>query len=107
MEFANDTEMWRFVDVYDNYEVSSFGRVRNDRTGHILKQQLNKNGYQQVTLYKDGRAKNHTVHRLVALAFCHNPDEYDVADHISKNKTDNMYNNLHWVVDNQNEKKLN
>ena len=36
MEFANDTEMWRFVDVYDNYEVSSFGRVRNDRTGHIF-----------------------------------------------------------------------
>jgi hypothetical protein len=29
-------------------------------------------------LDKDGKAKQHDVHKLVALAFCHNPDEYEV-----------------------------
>ena len=39
-------EQWRLVDGYDNYEISSFGRVRNSTTSKIMKNYLNnKTGY--------------------------------------------------------------
>jgi hypothetical protein len=32
-----DTEGWKDISNYDNYEVSTFGKVRNKNTGRILK----------------------------------------------------------------------
>lgn len=70
-------EVWKPIKGYEGlYEVSNMGRVRSLRNNHgnyrekILKQQDNGDGYLQVTLYKDGKAKHFTVHRLVAMAFC-------------------------------------
>ena len=70
-------EVWKPIKGYEGlYEVSNIGRVRSLRNNHgnyrekILKQQDNGDGYLQVTLYKDGKAKHFTVHRLVAMAFC-------------------------------------
>ena len=40
-------EQWRLVDGYDNYEVSSFGRVRNSTTSRIMKQNLT-DGYYKI-----------------------------------------------------------
>ena len=34
---ADNIENWLLIDGYDNYEVSSFGRVRNNRSSRILK----------------------------------------------------------------------
>ena len=102
MNFANNIEQWMLIDFYDNYEVSSFGRVRNNVTARILKPQLNKHGYQGVNIYKDGKVKNHAIHRLVAFAFCPNPNEYNTVDHISRIKTNNMFNNLRWTTDSEN-----
>lgn len=73
-----DKEIWRVVvlidtgEVYEDYMVSNFGRIKSLKCGRekILKQQDNGDGYLQVTLYKDGKAKHFTVHRLVAMAFC-------------------------------------
>ena len=36
MNIGNN-EVWRAIDGYLNYEVSSHGRVRNSNTGRILK----------------------------------------------------------------------
>jgi hypothetical protein len=45
------------------------------------------------------KRKNHKIHRLVALAFVHNPrpDIFDVVDHIDQNKSNNHHTNLRWV----------
>ena len=104
MEFANNIEQWMLIDGYDNYEVSSFGRVRNNVTARILKPGTNRGGYQVVVIYKDGKIKNHAMHRLVAFAFCPNPNEYNVVDHISRVKTNNMFNNLRWCTDSGNQR---
>jgi hypothetical protein len=32
-----DTEIWKDISNYDNYKVSSFGNVKNNNTGRILK----------------------------------------------------------------------
>ena len=37
-------EQWRLVDGYNNYEVSSVGRVRNTITLKIMKQSISSNG---------------------------------------------------------------
>ena len=102
MEFVNNIEQWMLIDGYDNYEVSSFGRVRNNVTARILKPVSDKDGYHCVNLYKNGKAKNHKVHRLVAFAFCPNPNDHTVVDHISRVKTNNMFNNLRWTTVSEN-----
>ena len=95
-------EQWRLIDEFDNYEVSSHGRVRNNVRGKILSSGMSSCGYFIVVLSKDGHKKTHTVHRLVAFAFCLNPNGYDVVDHIDKSRINNMFNNLRWCTSSEN-----
>lgn len=89
-------EIWKKIDGYDNYSVSSEGRVRNDDTGRILKTSHNKGGYELVVLCKNGVTKTFTVHRLVAQAFLPNTENKECVDHINTIKTDNNIKNLRW-----------
>lgn len=49
-------EVWLPAKGFDNYEVSSKGRVRNVKTGRILKTQINDRGYEHLSLRKDKKA---------------------------------------------------
>ena len=87
---------WKKVDEYENYSVSSDGTVRNDKTGRILKKCRNKNGYEIVNLYKNGKIKTFQVHRLVAIAFIPNHENKPCVDHINAIRDDNRVDNLRW-----------
>ncbi len=102
MAFPVNIEQWRLINDYDNYEVSSHGRARNNNTGRILKPGINGSGYHFVSLHKDGKAKSHKIHRLVCFAFCENPHDYTVVDHLDRNRTNNMFNNLRWCTISEN-----
>ena len=65
--FAQNIEQFRLVDGYDNYEVSSHGRIRNNKTARILIPGLNTGGYHRVSLSKDGKYKSHLIHKLVMM----------------------------------------
>lgn len=52
MAFPANIEQWLLIDTYENYQVSSFGRVRNSQTGRLLKHCLNSRGYNIVGLCK-------------------------------------------------------
>ena len=65
-------EEWKLINGYD-YSVSSLGRIRNNKTGRILKGVPNTFGYLQVFLYKNGKSKKFTIHQLVASYFL--PDQ--------------------------------
>ena len=80
------------------YEVSNVGLVRSVRTGKILKNCLDKDGYCRVGLHKDGVQKNVFVHRLVAYAFIPNPNGLPEINHINECKTDNRIDNLEWCT---------
>lgn len=89
-------ERWKKIEGYENYSVSSEGRVRNDRTGYILKPMLDTGGYCQVKLYPNNRRVS--LHRLVANAFIPNPNNLPQVNHINEDKTDNRVENLEYCT---------
>lgn len=102
-------EIWKTIDGFGDYEISSFGNIKSIKRkviysdGRIfnykekfLKPQLISNGYLIVMLRCDGKTFTKYVHQLVAMAFLnHKPCGYEiVVDHIDNNRLNNNYNNL-------------
>ena len=92
------TENWKIIIDYETYSVSTFGNVRNDMTGLILKPVKHTQGYLLINLYKNKIQKTFRVHRLVALAFIENSENKKLVDHIDNNKTNNNLTNLRWAT---------
>lgn len=87
--------MWRQIEGYEQYSVSDSGEVRNNVTGRLLKQTIDKDGYLMVTLHY-GKRKWVGVHRLVAQAFVPNPDNLPCVNHKDEDKSNNSVENLEW-----------
>lgn len=65
----------------------------NNKGRRILKQSDN-NGYKTVTI----NGKTNYVHRLVALTFIPNPNNYPCINHKDENKSNNNVENLEWCT---------
>ena len=98
-------EEWRPVIGYEGiYDVSNFGRVKSYLRGkvHLLKYQVDAQGYVIVTLYKNEQSKRAKVHILVAQAFIPNPSNKPQVNHIDGNKANPHVSNLEWVTQSEN-----
>ena len=95
---------WQDLNGYPGYEmnVNYPYPVRCKRTGHIVKEWFNDNGYIRLTL----NGHNFYKHRLVAQQFIPNDDpEHKVqVDHKYKDRTDFHISNLRWVTRSNNNK---
>lgn len=94
------TEVWKDIEGYEGlYAVSNYGRVKSLRRNTILKKRTTKDGYIKVTLTVNYKAKDFTVHRLVAKAFIENAnaEKNSTVNHIDGNKENNHFSNLEWV----------
>ena len=108
-------EIWKTIEGFEEYEVSTFGRVRSiDRTytdsigrcyhkkGKILKLaiQVDEYGYKQVMagLSHNKKAYRLLVHRLVAKTFIPNPNNYPEVNHKDEDSTNNHVDNLEWCT---------
>lgn len=90
------TEVWR--SSLGIYEVSNFGRVRNSRTGRVLRHGIDKGGYPFVILTVEKRRINKKAHALVASAFIGpRPYKHDV-NHKNGVKTANRPGNLEYAT---------
>ena len=91
-------ETYKKIEGFENYSVSDFGNVRNNKTGRILKENIMPNGYLHMGLRKDKKQSFHYVHRLVAQAFLPNLERKPRVDHIDNNKGNNNLLNLRWAT---------
>ena len=100
-EDTGEIEYWKPFpeDPFTEYSGSSLGRVRNDRTGRILKPGLDTSGYKYVILNFNGQKKNIKVHRLVLRCFnqVENFNELTV-NHKDGNRLNNRLDNLEWMT---------
>ena len=78
------------------YAVTSCGKVWSYINEKFLKPGVNSDGYLQVQLFKEGKFKNHYIHRLVAEAYIPNPDNLPQVNHKDENRTNNCLQNLEW-----------
>lgn len=96
-------EIWKDIKGYEGlYQVSNMGNVKSLNYRHtgeekIRKPKVDRYGYLRVNLYKNGKCKMLTVHRLVLMTFApiNNMDKLEV-NHKDENKQNNCLSNLEW-----------
>lgn len=91
-------EEWRVINDYNTYSVSNLGKIRNNKTGRILKSCLTDWGYLHVWLFKNGIGKGYSIHRLVGIHFLPNCENKEEIDHLNHDKLDNNVDNLRWAT---------
>ncbi|ATE84065.1 HNH endonuclease [Lactococcus phage LP0304] len=94
----NEVETFVKIEAFENYEVSNLGKVRNIKSGRILKPELIHNGYLRHCLYENNKKKYLFLHKIIATAFIDNPDEKPCVNHIDENKLNNDLSNLEWCT---------
>lgn len=111
-------EIWKDIDGFEGrYQVSNFGNIKSvdkyiitrkaynqRRNGILRKLQVSKNNYIFISLKKEGKQYNKYIHRLVAQAFIHNPENKCEINHIDCDKSNNHVSNLEWVTSSENKK---
>ena len=108
-------EVWRSIEGYSNYWISSEGRVWSNKKDGYLKLidhpviyeyadgTKRKTIYKQIDLMKDEiRHQGKLVHRLVATAFLPNPENKTDIDHLDGNCSNNKVSNLRWKTHSEN-----
>lgn len=96
-------ELRKTINGFENYEVTSWGRVIDKRTNKPIYQETHCKGYLRVDLIdKDGKRCHKKVHRLVAEAFIPNIFGKPQINHIDGNNQNNSVTNLEWVTNAEN-----
>lgn len=95
-------EMWKTIKGFDNYKVSTFGKVINVKTGKVLIPFTTKNGYLVVSPSRGGKPHKKYIHRLVLETFYPNEDTSLQVNHVNGIKSDNRLDNLEWCTSSEN-----
>lgn len=87
--------MQKEIKGFENkYTIYDDGRIYSKITKKFLTPHYNKKGYLTVEL----GGKEYKVHRLLAIAFIPNPNNYKVVHHKDENKLNNSLDNLEWTT---------
>lgn len=114
-------EKWKDIPGYEGlYQASNLGNIRSvtrvhryikkgklcfrTRLGHTLSPNINNHGYLYLCLCKNKHRWYAKVHRLVAITFLSNPNNFTDVNHKDGNKKNNIIENLEWCSHSENQK---
>jgi hypothetical protein len=80
------------------YSIDRVLGVYSHLSNKYLKPVKQSNGYLTYNLYKDGKPKMFTAHRLLMTSFVPNPNNYPCVNHIDSDKENNSLGNLEWCT---------
>lgn len=98
-------EIWKVIPGFENYEVSSCGRIRNKETRYEIKPILSSSGYLTVRIRKNHGDYNKpavNIHRAVAEAFVPGGSKELQVNHKDGDKLNNNVDNLEWCTRKEN-----
>lgn len=101
-------EVWKQLPGYENYQVSSYGRVcrskggKGTRAGKIRKICTLPSGYQYIDLWEEGVCTRLYIHHAVLFAFKGPAPPGKQAAHWSGKRSNNKLSNLRWATPFQN-----
>ena len=96
VELIHSDEIFRSISGYNNYQVSNYGRLKN-QYDHIRAPRSNNNNYYSLQLWNDGKPKDFMIHHLVAESFISNPNNFPFVKHKDNNTLNNHSNNLYYT----------
>jgi len=90
-------EIWRTIDGFPDYSISTLGNVRSDKSGRILSLFENQSGLLMVGVMRDGIQWHRSVPLLVARAFLAKPTKpFDTPINLDGDRRNNRVDNLVW-----------
>jgi len=97
-DISETDELWKKIDDFPNYMISNLGRLLNIDRMKLRALPINKSGYIKISLSYKNTKGYFVIHRLVALAFIENTNNYPVVNHLNGIKHDNRQINLEWTT---------
>lgn len=101
-------EQWRDIPGWPGYQASNMGRVRSSRSSRssssprVRKAAVATNGFRMLSLRRDGKAYQKTVHSLVLLAFIGPRPDVLETRHLNGDALDNRLSNLKYGTHDEN-----
>ena len=93
-------EIFKVIEEFPEYRISNLGNIKNKRDElMVVGKRKSNSGYYQVRLFKDHKYYYRYIHRLMAIAFIPNPNNYRTVNHKDGIKTNNIVDNLEWASD--------
>lgn len=95
-------EVWKDIEGFEGkYQVSNLGNVKSlnyngTKYARNLQPKKNIGGYLWVDLWKNGVPHHWLIHRLVAISFIDNPNNFPIINHKDENILNNSVDNLEW-----------
>ncbi len=87
---------------WESYSVTEDGRVWSHARNRFKATQIDRGGYEVITLSQKGVRRAVNIHRLVAETYLLNPENHRVVCHIDNNPLNNTVDNLRWGTQSEN-----
>lgn len=89
--------MWKNILGYENlYMINEYRDIFSLKSNQYIKPYISNKGYKLIDLSKNGVRRKYSIHKLVAIHFVPNPNNFPIVLHKDNIKTNTYYENLIW-----------